>query len=143
MLLTGRKLIICFYSYLQDTTKDPNNNKRINSVSMVTKEYQKITMSHLCYTGLKSFPVSVNVFSQQVILHLFFLNMPEGINYKLGGTRFFSFLSPRHRRMQTPQQIFTLILLATEVSLPNFLKISIFPYQMTIDHFCRGYTKKL
>lgn len=94
MLLTERKLIICFYSYLQDTTKDPNNNKRINSVSMVTKEYQKITMSHLCYRS-EIIPSFCECFLTVGNSPSFSSsNMPEGINYKLGGTRFFSFLSP-------------------------------------------------
>ena len=70
-------------------------------------------------------------------------NMPEGINYKLGRTSFFgSFLSPRHRRNANSTIDFYLNSTGYRgLSLPNFLKISIFPYQMTIDHFCRGILK--
>ena len=69
-------------------------------------------------------------------------NMPEGINYKLGGTSSFSFLSPHHRRNANPTIDFYLNSTGYRgLSLPNFLKISIFPDQMTIDHFCRGTLK--
>ena len=69
-------------------------------------------------------------------------SMPEGINYKLGGTSSLSFLSPHHRRNANPTIDFYLNSTGYRgLSLPNFLKISIFPYQMTTDHFCRGILK--
>lgn len=93
------------------------------------KEYQKITMSHLCYRFEIILSFCECFLTVDNSPSFSSSSMPEGINYKLGGTSSLSFLSPHHRRNANPTIDFYLNSTGYRgLSLPNFLKISIFPY---------------